>query len=59
MLIDVLFGKARVSPIKTVTIPRLELTAATLMVRINNTIIQALQEIEIYKTYFRTDSQSV
>ena len=54
-----IFGKARVSPIKTLTVPRLELTAATLMVRINDMIIQALQEIEMHKTYFWTDSQSV
>ena len=51
-------GKARVTPLKQVTIPRLELTAATVAVRTNKMIISEL-EIPIDHSYFWTDSMSV
>lgn len=51
-------GKARVAPLKKVTIPRMELTAATLAVRLHAKIIKEL-DCEISNSYFWTDSMSV
>jgi len=53
-----IMGKARVAPLKQVTIPRLELTAATVAVRTNKMILNEL-EIPVNRSYFWTDSMSV
>ena len=53
-----LIGKARVSPLKYVSIPRLELIAATLSVKIA-LLLQEELDIEINKEYFWTDSKVV
>ena len=53
-----LIGKARLAPIKSVSIPRLELTAAVLAVRLNNVVKCAL-EAESFHSYFWTDSMAV
>ena len=53
-----LIGKARLAPIKSVSIPRLELTAAVLAVRLNNVVKCAL-EAESCHSYFWTDSMAV
>ena len=53
-----LLGKSRVTPLKQVTIPRLELTAATVAVRTNRMILNEL-EIPVQHSYFWTDSMSV
>ena len=53
-----LLGKARVTPLKPVTIPRLELTAAVVSVRVSQTLQQEFEydsEIE----FFWTDSKVV
>ena len=53
-----LMGKSRVAPFKFVSIPRLELTAATLSVKISKLIQEELQ-CNINKEYFWADSQLV
>lgn len=51
-------GKARVAPIKPVTIPRMELTAAVMAVRIDK-MLQAEIEFPLKHTIFWTDSTVV
>ena len=53
-----LMAKARVAPLKTVTIPRLELNAAVLAVRIGKTITRELKE-DFESTYYWVDSTIV
>ena len=53
-----IMGKARVAPLKVITIPRMELTAAMIAVKINQ-LIQKEIEYPITNTYFWTDSMSV
>lgn len=58
--IDVSFvmGKVRCAPIKVMSIPRLELQAAVLGVRLSK-LIQQNHEVNISSTYFWSDSQTV
>ncbi len=51
-------GKSRVTPLKTVTIPRLELTAATLAVKVDKQIRDEL-DLPINRVIFWTDSTIV
>ncbi|CAC5381167.1 unnamed protein product [Mytilus coruscus] len=53
-----IMGKSRVTPLKQVTIPRLELTVATVAVRTNKMILSEL-EIPVQRSYFWTDSMTV
>ena len=53
-----IFGKSRVAPVKYVSIPRLELTAATLSVKISMMLKEAL-DIHITSESFWRDSQVV
>ena len=53
-----LFAKSKVAPSKKVTIPRMELTVATLSVKINSMLIKAVQ-YQVDNTYFWTDSMAV
>ena len=53
-----LMGKARLAPVKTMTIPRLKLTAATVSVRVGETITRELDEPVESQTYW-TDSTTV
>ena len=52
-------GKARLAPIKAVTIPRLELTAAVLAVRLNNIIKREIRTEFQCVSKFWTDSTVV
>ena len=51
-------GKARVAPLKVVTIPRMELTAAVFAARIDNMLRKELY-LQISDSFFWTDSTSV
>ncbi|XP_071811289.1 uncharacterized protein [Apostichopus japonicus] len=51
-------GKSRVVPLKPITMPRLELTAALLSVKISSHLVREL-EFEDISEYFWTDSQVV
>ena len=51
-------GKARVAPLRSVTIPRLELTAATVSVRVANVLKEELDYEELQDFYW-TDSKVV
>lgn len=53
-----ILGKSRVTPLKKITIPRLELSAATVAVKLDRMIKKEL-EIKIQKSVFWTDSTSV
>jgi hypothetical protein len=55
---SLVMGKARVAPLKTVTVPRLELTAATLAVKVDKQIREEL-DIPIDRVIFWTDSTIV
>ncbi|XP_050417786.2 uncharacterized protein LOC126831152, partial [Patella vulgata] len=53
-----MFSKSRVAPLKKLTVPRLELTAATVAVRLTNMLVKEL-EIQIDNMFYWTDSMSV
>ena len=54
----IVIAKARVAPVKQVTVPRLESDAATVAVRVTS-MIQRELEIPVNKTVFSTDSMMV
>ena len=53
-----LLSKSRVAPLKQVSIPRMELTAASVAVKVDQMIKREL-ELPVKETYFWTDSQTV
>ncbi len=55
---SLIMGKARVTPLKKTSIPRLELTAATMAVRLHNTLIAEI-DMAIDRVVFWTDSTTV
>ena len=56
--VSFMLGKARVTPLKLITIPRLELTAAVLAVRVDQ-MLRAELQLPLEPSTFWTDSTSV
>jgi hypothetical protein len=56
--VSFVFGKSRVTPIKSISIPRLELQAATLAVRVASMLSDEL-EYQIMRCVYWTDSMTV
>jgi len=55
---SLILGKSRVAPLKTVTIPRLELTAATVAAKVDRQLNQELQ-LPVQRVVYWTDSMVV
>lgn len=53
-----MMGKARVAPLKKITIPRMELAAAVLATRVD-TLLRTELQLQLESSMFWTDSQSV
>ena len=56
--VSFILGKSRVTPLKQITIPRLELTAATLAVKVDRMLKRELK-VDLNDSTFWTDSTSV
>ena len=56
--VSFLLGKSRVAPLKQTSIPRMELTAATVAVRVNAMILREMQ-MKIDRIFYWTDSMTV
>ena len=56
--VNLVLGKSRVAPLKMVSIPRLELTAATLAARLSRFVLEELDVPDI-KLFFWSDSMTV
>ena len=55
---SIVTGKSRLAPLKSISVPRLELSAAVVAVRLN-TMLDAELTIKVNKTFFWTDSTAV
>lgn len=58
-IIHFLCGKSRLSPIKKVTVPRLELMGATIAANLGKTILEELSDLKITQVFIWTDSMIV
>ena len=58
VFINLVFGKSRVAPLKAVSIPRLELTAATLAARLSRFLLEEFDVPDV-KLFFWSDSMTV
>ena len=56
--VSLIMGKSRVSPLKPTTVPRLELTAATVSVKISAMLEEELKKLNL-KAYYWVDNKIV
>ena len=56
---SLLIGKSRVAPLKQITVPRMELVAATVAAKNSSLIKRELHNVKIDEEYFWTDSKVV
>lgn len=56
--VSLVMGKARVAPLKQITIPRMEMAAAVLSIKVDKMLRTELQ-LKLEDSVFWTDSQSV
>ena len=57
--VSFLMAKSRVAPLKPISIPRLELTAAVVSVDNVATMLKSELDIDNIKSYYNTDSEIV
>lgn len=57
--VSFLMAKSRVAPLKPISIPRLELTAAVVSVNNVATMLKSELDIDNIKSYYNTDSEIV
>ncbi|XP_065368797.1 uncharacterized protein LOC135961232 [Calliphora vicina] len=59
IFVNLLQAKSKISPIKTVSIPRLELCAATLLVKLTAKVKASFLDVAIQEIFFWSDSSTV
>ncbi|XP_075158099.1 uncharacterized protein LOC142231374 [Haematobia irritans] len=59
IVVNLIQAKSKISPIKVLTIPRLELCAASLLIKVVQKIKISLRDLQISKFYYWSDSSTV